>query len=274
MSLEINNIIADSLSSSTLSATTVFLGGNMISSSNSSFSSLSATTLSGGTIYSGSTDLSFIFASIIDGSNDITRVQPGTNTYTGGTGNFPTVNVSALTIDNIVVSGASRFSSLSATTLSGGTIYSGSTDLSFIFATSVSASATKLDMQSVSTGNTVTTTTALIDVGAMTLTTKNLGSSATTYQVYFDTQLSNNNNAGSSSIKAFKNGVEINGSLRTVTNAGASLNAANRSVSTSCVTTGVTSGDVIKIQFSAATGTVTLTNRTLSIIGILNSNMA
>jgi hypothetical protein len=108
---------------------------NIVVSGASRFSSLSATTLSGGTIYSGSTDLSLIFQTIAGDNNDITRVQNGLNTYTGGTNNFPTVNVSALTIDFVVASGQSRFSSLSATTLSGGTIYSGSTDLSLIFQT-------------------------------------------------------------------------------------------------------------------------------------------
>lgn len=66
---------------------------------------------------------------ITGGSGDITRVANGLNTYTGGTDNTPSVNVSGLTIDNITVSGAASFQSLSATT-----IYSGSSDLSLIFA--------------------------------------------------------------------------------------------------------------------------------------------
>jgi hypothetical protein len=92
------------------------------------FNSVTATTLSGGTLYSGSTDLSLLFAPA-GVANDITRVQNGLNTYTGGTGNFPTVNISALTIDHITVSGTSQFNTLSANTL-----YSGSTDLSLLFA--------------------------------------------------------------------------------------------------------------------------------------------
>lgn len=100
---------------------------NIFSGGTGTFSSVSATTF-----YSGSTDLSTLFQ--LAGAEDITRVQSGLNTYTGGTVNFPSVNVSALTIDNIIVSGSSRFNSLSATTLSGGTIYSGSTDLSLLFA--------------------------------------------------------------------------------------------------------------------------------------------
>jgi len=107
-----------------------------------SLNSVSANTISGGTIYSGSTDLYDIFLTTADG-NDITRVQDGINTFTGGTGNNPTINVTALTIDNITVSGDSSFDSVSATT-----IYSGSTNLSDIFATK--------SEDSFSTGGTVT----------------------------------------------------------------------------------------------------------------------
>ena len=57
-----------------------------------SLNSVSANTLSGGTLYSGSTDLYDIFLTENDG-NDITRVQSGTNTFTGGTANNPTVNL-------------------------------------------------------------------------------------------------------------------------------------------------------------------------------------
>ena len=108
----------------------------------------SATTISGGTIYSGSTDLYSIFLTTNDG-NDITRVQPGTNITTGGTGNLPTVSlVASPSVNNITFSGtaiggtvqagAGTFTSLSATTLSGGTILSGSTNLYAIFATNAS----------------------------------------------------------------------------------------------------------------------------------------
>jgi len=58
---------------------------------------------------------------------DITRVQSGVNTFTGGTENLPTINVTGLTVDNITVSGESSFTSLSATTF-----YSGSTDVETI----------------------------------------------------------------------------------------------------------------------------------------------
>lgn len=63
-------------------------------------------------------------------------IQNGLNTYTGGTVSAQTINVSALTIDNIYVSGNSIFNSISATTylnlpidvyVTGGTYSAGST---------------------------------------------------------------------------------------------------------------------------------------------------
>lgn len=78
--------------------------------------------LSAATYFSGSTDISLLIPAQ-------TLLQNGTNTFTGGTSARPTVNVTALTVDNIVVSGFSNFNTLSANTLSGATIYSGSTNL-------------------------------------------------------------------------------------------------------------------------------------------------
>ncbi len=48
-----------------------------------------------------------------------TFVQPGLNTFTGGTSTRPTINISALTIDNVIATGStnSRFNVLSATTI-------------------------------------------------------------------------------------------------------------------------------------------------------------
>ena len=89
-------------------------------------SSVFTGTLSGGssfsanTINSGSTNLYSIFAPI--GSNTLTYVQPGLNTYTGGTSTNPTINVSGLTIDNINSSGNSIFNTLSAYTFTANTI--------------------------------------------------------------------------------------------------------------------------------------------------------
>jgi hypothetical protein len=96
---------------------------------------ITAVTVSGGVIKSGGTDLYNIFLTTNDG-NDITRVQPGTNINTGGTANNPTVSlVDSPFVNNLNASGTGRFVSLSSTTLSGGTITSGSTDLYNIFAT-------------------------------------------------------------------------------------------------------------------------------------------
>ena len=98
---------------------------NIAISGEASFQGISASTL-----FSGSTDLSELFAPAGSDNNDITRVQPGTNTFTGGTANEPTVNVTGLTVDNFTVSG-----SASANTFSAATFVSGTTDLSDIFVT-------------------------------------------------------------------------------------------------------------------------------------------
>ncbi len=82
--------------------------------------------MTGSIIYSAGTPLQQIFAAA--GSGDVTRVQPGLNTYTGGTGNLPTVNISAATLSTLTVSGASNLGIVSATTF-----ISGSTNLYQIF---------------------------------------------------------------------------------------------------------------------------------------------
>lgn len=72
--------------------------------SNPIFNSLKSINISGDTIYSGSTDLYSIFSTT--DTNDITRVQPGTNIITGGTNNLPTINVSpSPSFNNILFSG-------------------------------------------------------------------------------------------------------------------------------------------------------------------------
>ena len=84
-------------------------------------------TLNAGVILSAGTNLYDIFLTEAP-PEDFTRVQNGLNTYTGGTDNFPTVNVSAATLDNLSVSGVSSLGVVSATT-----IISGSTNLYDIF---------------------------------------------------------------------------------------------------------------------------------------------
>ncbi len=109
--------IASSAVTFTVSGLTVSqdltVDGQFNANGDNSFGSLSAST-----IYSGSTDLYDIFLTTNDG-NDITRVQPGTNITTGGTGNFPIIN-----LENDIV-----LTSINATSISGGTMYSGTTDL-------------------------------------------------------------------------------------------------------------------------------------------------
>lgn len=85
--------------------------------------------LSAATYYSGSTNLYDIFST----TDDITRIQPGTNITTGGTGNIPIISiVDSPSVNNINFSGtaiggtvqadAGTFTSLSANTLSGSTL--------------------------------------------------------------------------------------------------------------------------------------------------------
>ena len=112
----------------------------------SNFNSLSATSFSAGTINSGGTEISTLFLN----ANGGTKIQPGLNTYTGGTFSFPTVNISALTIDHISVSANSTFNSFSATSFSAGTMFSGSNALDSI----IYNIASNLDNATSSTGNT------------------------------------------------------------------------------------------------------------------------
>lgn len=91
----------------------------------------------GGVIYSAGTDLYSIFLTTADG-NDITRVQPGTNITTGGTANNPTINLAdSPSLNGLILSGSAQLNiatatSLSSTTISGETIFSGSTPLQTI----------------------------------------------------------------------------------------------------------------------------------------------
>jgi hypothetical protein len=67
------------------------------------------------------------FSASTSGGGGGSLIQNGLNTYTGGTSTAQTINVSALTIDNIFVSGNSTFNSISAITY-----YSGVTPLETI----------------------------------------------------------------------------------------------------------------------------------------------
>jgi len=108
---------------------------NLTSSGTSRASIFSATTISGGTLISGSTNLYNIFQVIGGASAGATTVQPGSNITTGGTASSPIVSVvDSPSFNNLTSSGTSRAVAFSATTVSGSTLYSGSTDLSSVFA--------------------------------------------------------------------------------------------------------------------------------------------
>jgi hypothetical protein len=125
MSLHIDEIIVEGISGNTFTADTIFLGntptlihdvfahktGSTITGDNYITGNLSASTY-----FSASTNLETIIYNIIDsavgGSGTSTLIQPGNNTYTGGTSLRPTINVTALTVDSIFVSGNSNFNSV------------------------------------------------------------------------------------------------------------------------------------------------------------------
>ena len=117
---------------------TINVSGLTLGILNASGNSVFTGTLSGGssfsanTLYSGSTNLYDIFAgigSIGGGGGQTTSVQPGLNTYTGGTSTSPSVNISALTINTLTASG----NSIVSANFSATTIYSGSSNLYQIF---------------------------------------------------------------------------------------------------------------------------------------------
>lgn len=85
----------------------------------------------GGKFLSGTTD-GFVLSNIADIVGVTTYVQPGANTFTGGTDTRPTVNVTGLSIDNISVSGSATFENILATEISATTFYSAGTNLETI----------------------------------------------------------------------------------------------------------------------------------------------
>lgn len=92
-----------------------------------SFTSVNATSITATTFYSGTTSLNTILSSLGGGST--TYVQPGLNITTGGTAFLPVVNLAG----SISLTGISAIS-ISGTSLSGGTIYSGSSGISAFLA--------------------------------------------------------------------------------------------------------------------------------------------
>jgi len=101
---------------------------------------ISKNNITGQTFWSGSTPLETIISNLAGGGGTSTLVQPGSNIITGGTSSAPIVSVIASpSLNALILSGDGQFAavtstSLSATTLSGGTIFSGATNLYSIFA--------------------------------------------------------------------------------------------------------------------------------------------
>lgn len=98
--------------------------------------------LSGSVLYSGSTNLYDIFVTAAGASN-VTRVQPGSNISTGGTDNFPIINLvdspfvnnitfSGTAIGGTVQAGAGTFTTLSGTNISATTFYGSGANLTGI----------------------------------------------------------------------------------------------------------------------------------------------
>ena len=231
---------------------------------------ISSTALSGTNIFSGSTNLQTYFNTI--NAQLATKANDSGDTFTGQV-NIPTLSATTLSANTSVFISSIQYP---VSPVAGYMLTSDASGNATWQVNPTSGSGTtKLDMQSISTATTATATTALVDVPGMVLTSKNLGASTTTYIVIFTGQFSNSSNSGNSTLRATLNGVQIAGSpLVIFSNAGASLAAALRTVSLTCRVTGVANGDVIKIQMSASTGTLTAqAGKTLSIIGTLNSSL-
>lgn len=111
------------------------------------------------------TSVGFVIANIVDIQGVQTLVKPGSNITTGGTSSNPIVNlVSSPSVNNITFSGTASggivqgntgtFVNASGGTLSGGTIYSGSTNLYSIFQTIGSTSTQVQPGTNITTGGT------------------------------------------------------------------------------------------------------------------------
>jgi hypothetical protein len=135
---------------------------------------------------------------------------------------------------------------------------------------------TKFDLQVV-TGNTSVTSTsassAWVDVGSMSITAKNLTSSATTYVLDFSCTAALSSNTGSGNFRIVLNGIPITGSNRARTNAGAAMAATNIPISTNAYVTNIKSGDIFKVQFNSPAGQWTVTDRSFIIMGVLTINV-
>ncbi len=111
-------------------------GSNVFEFGSNSFLSLTGGTVTGdtkiigsltaNTLFSGSTDVETIIYNILAGapSSDITKVQPGTNIITGGTGNFPIIStVDSPYFNSITASGDSVFNTIQVDSISANTLF-------------------------------------------------------------------------------------------------------------------------------------------------------
>jgi len=194
----------------------------------------SLATLSATTIISGSTNLYSIFATT--DTNDITRVQPGSNITTGGTSNNPIVNlISSPSINNLTISGLTSSSDGAIfLTLSGGTLFSGSTNVGTLFATPANITsinsqlATKLN----DSGDTFTGTLNGIALSATTLSGGTLFSGSTNVGTLFATPANITSINSQLTTKANLSGATFTGNINTSGITATSLSATTLSGST------------------------------------------
>jgi len=227
---------------------------------------ISSTALSGTNIFSGSTNLQTYFNTI--NAQLATKANDSGDTFTGQV-NIPTLSATTLSANTSVFISSIKYP---VSPVAGYMLTSDASGNATWQANPTSGSGTtKLDMQSISTANTISVTTTLVDL--VTLTAKNLGSSATTYQIFYNANFNNNNAAGNTTLRVIVNSTEIINARTIYTNSTTQMASFRRNASSIAFITGVTNGDTIKIQMSAQTGTASVSGRTLSIIGTLTTNL-
>lgn len=122
--------VVDSPSFNDINYSGTSIGGNSIA------TNVSATTA----FYSAGTSLETIIYNIANSTENITHVQPGSNITTGGTASNPIVSlVDSPSVNNISFSGTAFGGDINANSISGSTLYSGSTDIDSLFVKSVLA---------------------------------------------------------------------------------------------------------------------------------------